>query len=88
LLLQQPDLQFLSETNALLLTTPLSSQGRELIDAAVKRDLQFLIDDVPNTKLVTETRITDDNRLSIYINFGGAEFYALWEPDTQTLKTI
>jgi hypothetical protein len=86
LLLQDLDLQFLSETNALLLTTPLSSQGRQLIDAAVRRDLQFLVNDVPNTVLITETIITDDNRLSIYVNFGGAQFYALWNPDTQMLQ--
>ncbi len=85
LLFNSDDLRFLAETEATLLTTPLNSQGRIIIENAVKRDLAFLLADIPETKLNVSVTIISDNKLSIYINFGGFQFYFLWNPVTKTL---
>jgi hypothetical protein len=42
LLANEPDLQFNSETERVLMEQPLTSRGRELILQAVKKDLQFM----------------------------------------------
>jgi len=83
LLLQDTDLIFSSETEQLLINTALNSAGRVEIEAAIKRDLQFLINDVEGTELIVQTQITSDNRIEIRVNFGGTTFYMLWNPSQQ-----
>lgn len=85
LLFDNDDLRFSAETENILLTVPLNSQGRSTIEAAIKRDLQFLLNDVPNTELIVTCRIVSDNRLEIFVKFGGTEFNLLWNPQNQSL---
>jgi hypothetical protein len=80
LLSEGNDMQFFSETEALLNKVPLNSAGRLDIEAAIKMDLQFLINNVPNTALNVQTKIVSDNRLEIKVNFGGVEFSLMWNP--------
>ncbi len=74
------DFQFTSETEAILLTVPLNSEGRATVEAAIKRDLQFLLNDVQGTELNVSVRIADDNVLVIGVTFGGANFSLKWNP--------
>lgn len=74
------DFQFTSETEAILLTVPLNSEGRSTVEAAIKRDLQFLLNDVQGTELNVTVRIADDNVLVIGVTFGGANFSLKWNP--------
>jgi len=80
--------QFTSETNVLLNNVALTSGNRLLIEEAIKRDLQFLVDNVPNTVLTVRTQIISDNRLLIDVNFGGTNFYMLWNPTEQAAKVV
>lgn len=77
--------RFQAETEAVLLATPLNSNGRLLIEAAIKRDLQFMLDIIEGTTLVVQTRITDDNTLEIRITFNGQEINLLWNPEAKKL---
>lgn len=77
------DFKFSAETEEILLTIPLNSSGRSIVENAIKRDLAFLLNDVANTTLTITTRITSDNRLEILVKFAGGEFYLLWNPLTK-----
>lgn len=77
--------RFQAETEAVLRDTPLNSNGRLIIEAAIKRDLQFMLDIIEGTTLVVQTRITDDNTLEIRITFNGQEINLLWNPEAKKL---
>ena len=85
LLLAEKFRAYLAETERMLLTVALNSQGRVEIENAVKRDLQFLLDIVQGSTLTVQTKITDDNRLEMLITFNGQEINLLWNPQTATL---
>lgn len=80
--------KFLSETEALLTQVALTSANRLLIEAAIKRDLQFLLDNVPNSTLTVRTQIQSDNRLLMNVDFSGYEFSLLWNPNSQAAKIV
>lgn len=80
--------RFTSETNELLNNVALTSGNRLLIEEAIKRDLQFLVDNVPNTVLNVQTQIKSDNRLLMSVDFGGIEFSMLWNPKEQAAKVV
>lgn len=80
--------KFLSETEALLTKVALTSANRLLIEAAIKRDLQFLLDNVPNSTLTVRTQIQSDNRLLMNVDFSGYEFSLLWNPNSQAAKIV
>lgn len=81
-------IKFLSETEALLKSVALTSGNRLLIEAAIKRDLQFLIDNVPNTTLNVQTQIQSDNVLLMNVDFGGINFSMLWNPKADAAKIV
>ena len=85
LLLSEKFRAYLAETERVLLSVALNSQGRIEIENAVKRDLQFLLDIVQGSTLTVQTKITDDNRLEMLITFNGQEINLLWNPQTATL---
>lgn len=72
--------RFTSETETLLKSVSLTSGNRILIEEAIKRDLQFLLDNVPDTVLTVQTQIISDNKLLINVDFGGIPFSMLWNP--------
>jgi len=76
------DWVFDAETEAILKETPLNSGGRIIIENAAKRDLAYLLTDVPGSTLSVSVSITNDNSASIYIVFNGREFNFLWNPTT------
>lgn len=80
--------RFQAETEAVLLATPLNSNGRFLIEAAVKRDLQFLIDGIDGTTLTVQTRITDDDKLQMLITLNGQLINLLWNPETKQVTAV
>jgi hypothetical protein len=72
--------QFNSQTEQTLNTTPLSSAGRQTIEAAIKADLAYL-DNIEGTTWSVTTAIGGKDRLQIYITINGQTFYYLWNPN-------
>lgn len=83
-----PSRRFLSETQAVMLSTALNSSGRLAIENAIKRDLSFLLDMFPDATLIVETKIVSDDRLSIFISFNGQEISLLWNPQSRILVDV
>jgi hypothetical protein len=73
--------KYQSQTEAILLTTPLTSSGRLLIENAINADLAFL-SDIEGTTWSVNTAITGPNRLEITITINGDTFSYVWNPDT------
>lgn len=76
------DAPFLATTEQVLREVPLNSAGRISIERAVQADLLALKNSITGTEITTTLTILKDNFLSIEINFGGKQFYYLWNPDT------
>jgi hypothetical protein len=88
LLSEVPSSQFLSETEQVMLSVPLNSSGRQAIENAMKRDLQFLLDNVPDTTLNVDVRIVSDNKLECKVDFNGQQFYFLWNPGEEAARVV
>lgn len=80
--------RFNSQTEAALINNTLTSAGRVVIENAIKADLQYLIDNAPNTTITVTTQIVSDSRLDILVNIDGQQFAYMWNPNTQEFKTI
>ncbi len=73
--------KFLSQTEQVLRTTPLTSSGRIAIERAINSDLSFL-NNITGTKWTVNTTITSSNRLEINIDINGQLFLLQWNPDS------
>lgn len=77
-----PTQPFLATTEKVLREVALNSSGRIRVQQAVDADLLPLKNSIAGTTITTTVTITNDNRLSIYIDIDGQSFYYLWNPDT------
>src|ERR1035437_6431745 len=77
----QGDQKFTAQTEMVLLTTPLNSAGRILIESTIKSDLEFMENDTPGTTVDVVAKIASRNRVDADITINGATFYLNWNPD-------
>lgn len=82
------DFVFSATTEAIMLTTPLNSNGRQIIYDAILADLKYLTKDIPGTTIALDLVIISDDKLSLIINFNGLTFYFLWNPKSATLTQL
>ena len=80
-----PEQQYNCVTEDVLNTTPLTSQGRVLIENAIKTDLAYL-SSIPGTTTKVTTTITNANRIEINIDINGQQFNYVWNPDKMYLS--
>jgi len=82
------DFEFNATTEQVLLTTPLNSNGRLIIIEAITNDLNYIIQNVPNTVINVTAKIVSDDRLNITISFLGLTFYYYWNPSSGVLMSV
>lgn len=75
------DQKHTAQTETALQNTPLTSQGRQIIEDAINADLQFLVDDVEGTAVDVAVSIPSKNRVDAAININGQTIYMNWHPD-------
>lgn len=80
------DVTFSSTTEAVMNEYALNSNGRQKIQDAMLADLQYLIDDVPDTKITIASQIVSSNRLEVQITINGKLFAYQWMPLSGFLK--
>jgi hypothetical protein len=84
-----PDMQFNSETERTLMSVALNSQGRVLIEAAVKRDMAFM-EDFAQVSVVVEIIANDKVQITIRLqepdNLQEREFIYIWDGTLRDLR--
>lgn len=77
----RPELKWLSETESILRTTPLNSNGRQKIEQAVLNDLAQLKKQT-NSNITVQAIIANVDRLEILINIDNLAVQYIWNPDS------
>jgi hypothetical protein len=73
-------IRFTAETEDIINSTPLSSNGRLKIEQAIIRDLQYLKAEFPTEKLIVSVSIVSEKRIDITVNLAGKEMFLVWNP--------
>lgn len=87
----QPEIQFNSATERRLMNVALNSNGRLLVEDAIRLDLEFM---KPFAEITVRTAITAPDRLEIRIGIRKPEqleeqtYIYLWDGLQQTLQTV
>lgn len=82
-----PDKPFNAKTENVLKSTPLTSNGRILIENAIREDLTFL-NNIVGTTATWKVAIAQANRVSIEVTINGQVFNYMWNPDELYLTYI
>ena len=73
-------IRFTAETEDIINSTPLSSNGRLKIEQAIIRDLQYLKAEFPTEKLIVSVSIVSEKRIDVTVNLAGKEMFLQWNP--------
>jgi len=82
----QGDQQLTGQTEKVLMTTTLNSEGRQLVENTLKQDLEYLKDIESGTTIAVAATIADKNRIDAAITISGTEFALQYNPDTTYLN--
>lgn len=73
-------IRFTAETEDIINSTPLSSNGRLKIEQAIIRDLEYLKAEFPTEKLIVSVSIVSEKRIDVTVNLAGKEMFLVWNP--------
>lgn len=77
---------FGSNTEQVMNSVALNSDGIKKIEQAIKKDLEFITDAMPDSVVDVVLTLVRNNRLDINITINGSTIYYEWNPDSGFLN--